>query len=373
MYDCILYIEDGTLFRGKNFGSKGTRFGELIFNTGMTGYQEILTDPSYKGQIVVMTYVHIGNYGINAEDDESRECFLEGFVIKEVSPVVSNWRAKNSLQDYLEERGVVGIEGIDTRYLTLKIRNRGAMRAVLTTEDVDTYSLKNMLDEYPGIVGQDLVKYVSCSKKYEFAETVWRHQSLQQYEKFERDIKIKPKIVVYDFGVKRNILRHLAEYFQVVVVPATTTSEDVMKMNPAGVLLSNGPGDPEPLHYAIENTRRLLGKIPVFGICLGHQIIALAIGAKTYKLKFGHHGVNHPVKNMKNGKVEITSQNHGFAVDKDTIPDSVELTHISLNDGTVEGFESDNFVSVQYHPESAPGPHDSSYIFEKIQEYCKII
>lgn len=358
---CILYLEDGTLLTGRNFGAKGTRFGELIFNTGMTGYQEILTDPSYKGQIVIMTYPHVGNYGINFEDPESRRCFLEGFVIRELCNIPSNFRSKKSLQEYLEEKGIVGIERVDTRFLTMKVREKGAMRAILTTEDADIESLRKAMEGYPGLVGIDLVKEVTCSEPYEWTEDLWKHWSLKH-----PSMKMgKFKVVVYDFGVKRNILRSLVEIgCDVYVVPAFTQAEEVLGMNPDGVLLSNGPGDPAPVEYAQQSTKKLIGKIPIFGICLGHQILGLAEGAKTFKLKFGHHGINHPVKDLKTGRIEITSQNHGFAVDPKTL-DDIKPTHVSLNDRTLEGMEGKMFFSVQYHPEAAPGPHDSSYLFQR--------
>ena len=362
----VLYLEDGTLLVGKSFGAQGTRVGEIIFNTGMTGYEEILTDPSYKDQIVVMTYPHIGNYGITLDDMESRRIFLEGFVVREAEFLSYNWRARKTFREFLEEHKVVGIEGVDTRFLTRKIRDKGAMKAVITTEDADTQTLKKVLDEYPGLVGRDIVKYVTCDRPYLWGEGVWRHDSVR----YEKPRKLNRKIAVYDFGVKRNILRHLADHFsEVEVFPAYTPAEEILSRNPDGVVLSNGPGDPSPLKSIHENVRKIVGKVPILAICLGHQILAISLGAKTYKLKFGHHGINHPVKNRERQSIEITSQNHGFAVDPSTFPEEVReglhLTHVSLNDGTFEGFRSDNlrFISVQYHPEAGPGPSDSSYIF----------
>ncbi len=365
---CIIYLEDGTLLFGVNFGAEGTKVGEIIFNTGMTGYQEILTDPSYKEQIVVMTYTHIGNCGINFEDDESWRPFIEAFAVREVEYIPSNWRARMTLHEFLEKNGILGVEGVDTRFLTRKIRDKGAMKAVLTTEDVDTETLKKILEDYPGLEGRDLVRFVTCEAPYTWSEGVWRHHSIEKrIRKYG-----KKKVVVLDFGVKRNILRYLAEYFgEVKVFPAYVDAETILGQNPDGVVLSNGPGDPAPLIGIQRNIRLIVGKVPILAICLGHQLLGLALGAKTYKLKFGHHGINHPVKNARRLSVEITSQNHGFAVDPTTFPpdvgESIELTHISLNDGTFEGFLSKKFmfISVQYHPEAGPGPSDSSYIFDE--------
>ncbi len=364
----IIYLEDGTLLFGKGFGAEGTTVGEIIFNTGMTGYQEILTDPSYKEQIVILTYPHIGNYGINYEDDESERIFLSAFVVRELTYEPSNWRSKISLEEFLIKNNTIGVQGVDTRFLTRKIREKGAMRAVVTTEDVDITTLEKLIAEYPGLEGRDLVKYVTCKEPYFFSEVVWKHSSIV----YSAKPRIKKRIVVFDFGVKRNILRHLCEYFgEVEVLPAYTPAEDVMKKNPDGIVLSNGPGDPAPLRSIQENIKKIVGKVPILAICLGHQLLSLSLGAKTYKLKFGHHGINHPVKNILKSSIEITSQNHGFAVNPESFPDEVreyiKLTHKSLNDGTFEGFISEKlkFIAVQYHPEAGPGPSDSSYIFEE--------
>jgi carbamoyl-phosphate synthase small subunit len=357
--DATLALEDGTIFRGKSFGAAGEKYGEVVFNTSMTGYQEILTDPSYKGQIVTMTYPLIGNYGVNKEDMESSRPFVEGFVVKEYSKIVSNWRAVQSLGDYLKENNIVGIEGIDTRALTLHIRQRGELKAVLSTEDLDEKSLVKKAKDSPGLMGRDLVKDVSCQNVYS-----WNKQG-------------KYKVVVLDCGVKLNILKLLSENnCQVVVVPAKTQSQEISALKPDGILLSNGPGDPAALSGAINTVRELLGEFPIFGICLGHQMLGLALGGKTYKLKFGHHGGNHPVKDLKTEKVAITVQNHGFCVDIDTLnKKEVEITHINLNDSTLEGMRHKKLpvFSVQFHPETSPGPHDAQYLFKsfvKLMEGC---
>lgn len=372
----ILYLEDGTYLFGNQFGAEGIKVGEIIFNTGMTGYQEILTDPSYKEQIVVMTYVHIGNYGINFEDNESSKAWVEGFVVKELETFHSNWRAKITLDEFLKREGVVGIEGVDTRFLTRKIREKGAMKAVLASDEkqVDLQTLKKILVEYPGLEGRDLVKYVTCKSSYTWSEGLWRHSSVSYSSRRISQIK---KILVYDFGVKRNILRNMSDIFgEIEVVPAYTTAGEVLSKNPDGVVLSNGPGDPAPLSSIQQNIKQLVGKIPILAICLGHQLLGLSLGGKTYKLKFGHHGINHPVKNIFRASIEITSQNHGFAVDPKTFPEEIKkdivLTHTSLNDGTFEGFRSDKlkFICVQYHPEAGPGPSDSHYIFD---EFARLI
>jgi carbamoyl-phosphate synthase small subunit len=329
----------------------------------MTGYQEILTDPSYKGQIVVMTYPEIGNYGVNREDIESHKPWVEGFVVRECSQIVSNWRGHQDLEQYLREHGVLGVTELDTRSLTRHIRDKGALRGVLSTMDSDESSLAERAAASPSMGGLDLVKDVTCEEPYDWTEGTskrWITQHLPRGGEGSR------KVIVYDFGVKRNSLRRLVDLgCTVKVVPATTSAEEVLALSPSGVLLSNGPGDPAAVTYAIQNARELLGKVPLFGICLGHQIMALAFGGQTYKLKFGHHGGNHPVKFLPTGRVEITSQNHGFAVDMSTLPDDVELTHLNLNDQTVEGYQHRTLpaFSVQYHPEASPGPHDADYLF----------
>ncbi len=359
-----LALEDGKVFRGRAFGAIGERTGEVVFNTSMTGYQEILTDPSYKGQIVVMTYPEIGNYGVNREDIESHKPWVEGFVVRECSRIVSNWRSHQDLEQYLREHGVLGVTELDTRSLTRHIRDKGALRGVLSTLDSDESSLAARAAASPSMGGLDLVKEVTCKEPYGWTEGTserWLTQHLPGGQ------EVSHKVVVYDFGVKRNSLRRLVDLgCAVKVVPATTSAEEVLAYSPNGVLLSNGPGDPAAVTYAIRNVRALLGEVPLFGICLGHQIMALAMGGQTYKLKFGHHGGNHPVKFLATGRVEITSQNHGFAVDMATFPDDeVELTHMNLNDQTVEGFQHRTLpaFSVQYHPEASPGPHDADYLF----------
>ena len=347
----VLALEDGTIFAGESFGAGGERCGEVVFNTAMAGYQEIITDPSYKGQIVVMTYPLIGNYGINKEDSESRRPFLEGFVVKEYSKIASNWRSDKSLADYFKENNIIGIEGVDTRVLTLHIRQKGEMRAVLSTVETDGDKLVEKARVSLGLIGQDLVRDVTSGKKYRWAKAG----------------KKSLKVVVLDCGVKYNILRQLLKNgCDAIVVPADTTATGILKMRPDGVLLSNGPGDPAALPYVIKTTQGLIGKVPLFGICLGHQMLGLAMGGKTYKLKFGHHGGNHPVKDLKNGKVAITVQNHGFCVDINSLnKKDVEITHINLNDRTLEGMRHKKLplFSVQFHPESSPGPHDADYLF----------
>ena len=358
-------FEDGRVFSGISFGASGERYGECVFNTSMSGYQEILTDPSYKGQIVTMTYPLIGNYGINAEDVESRKIFLEGFVVKECSKIKSSWRSTKTLEEYLKENNVVGIEGIDTRALTKHIRLQGAMKAVLSTEDLDDKSLVKKAKTSQGLIGIDLVREVTSKEQYDATLVL--------------GVKCKvpkpKKIVAMDFGIKYNILRCLIKSgCNVRVVPAATSAEEILKQRPDGILLSNGPGDPAAVTYAIKEIKKLLGKKPIFGICLGHQLLGLALGAKTYKLKFGHHGANHPVKDLRKDIVLITSQNHGFCVDINSLKkEDIETTHINLNDNTLEGMRHKKLpvFSVQFHPEHAPGPHDAEYLFNDFIKMLK--
>jgi carbamoyl-phosphate synthase small subunit len=361
----MLALEDGAVFEGTSFGSPGEKSGEIVFNTSMSGYQEILTDPSYKGQIVVMTYPLIGNYGINEEDIESTTPEVEGFIVKEKSSTFSNWRGGKTLSDYLVSHGIMGVEGMDTRALTRHIRSMGAMKAVLSTEDLDKNRLVEKAKSSPGLIGRDLVKEVTCQESYE-----WKTSNPPSFSPFHSPSATVPtrfKVVVIDFGVKYNILRSLREWnCEVVVLPATSTAESILSHHPDGILLSNGPGDPEALTYAIDAIRRLLDRKPIFGICLGHQLLGLALGGKTFKLKFGHRGANQPVKDLRTGRVSITSQNHGFCVDPGSLdPEKVELTQINLNDQTCEGMRHKTLpiFSVQYHPEASPGPHDSQNLF----------
>lgn len=354
----IIVLEDGTFFEGISFGADGEKTGEVVFNTGMTGYQEILTDPSYKGQIVTMTYPLIGNYGINNEDFESSKPHVEGFIVRECSKIKSNWRARKSLQDFLKEYNIIGLEGIDTRALTKHIRTAGAMKSVISTENMNIKKLTQKAIESPGLIGRDTVKEVTSKKIYD-----WNKSG--EY-----------KVVVIDCGVKYNILRELANNnCQVKVVPAKTQAEEILALKPDGILLSNGPGDPAGVPYVVETVKKLIKKnIPIFGICLGHQILGLAFGGKTYKLKFGHHGGNHPVKDLRTGKICITVQNHGFCVDIDSInKDIFEITHINLNDSTLEGIRHKNLpiFSVQFHPECSPGPEDAKYLFKTFIDLIK--
>jgi carbamoyl-phosphate synthase small subunit len=363
----ILALADGKVFHGKAFGAPGEFTGEVVFNTSMTGYQEILTDPSYAGEIVTMTYPLIGNYGINLEDVESVRPHLAGFVVKECSDFPSNWRSKMSLDAYLKENGIIGIQGVDTRALVRHIRDKGAQTGIISSIDLDPVRLVEKARSAPSIVGLDLVKEVTCRDPYHWTEGPWNLAS--GYQAAGKPARFK--VVAYDFGIKRNILRNLvASGCDVTVVPADTPAEKVLALNPDGIFLSNGPGDPEPIRYAQENIRKLLGKKPIFGICLGHQLLSIALGGKTYKLKFGHRGGNQPVRRGDGHEVEITAQNHGFAVDADSIQDEAVLTHVNLNDNTVEGLTHKRLpaFSVQYHPEASPGPHDARYLFERFIE-----
>ena len=360
-----LALEDGTVYSGISIGVRGEVDGEVCFNTSMTGYQEILTDPSYRGQIVTMTYPQIGNYGVNEDDLESGRPHLAGFIVREHSRINSNFRSETSLGDFLKEWGVVAIESIDTRSLVRRIRSTGAMRGVISTEDLDDASLVAKAKASPGLVGRDLVREVLPDMPCEWQEAVseWTHLKAEGGKRKDED---RPHVVALDFGMKWNIPRHLYDQgCQVTVLPGTATADDVLAQEPDGVFLSNGPGDPEPLDYAIRTIRELLGKKPIFGICLGHQLLALACGAKTFKMKFGHRGANQPVQRLDDGTVEITSQNHGFAVDESSLPDHLEVTHRSLNDQTIEGVRHRDLpaFSVQYHPEASAGPHDSHYLF----------
>ncbi len=362
-----LALEDGTVFTGVSIGAAGEVDGEVCFNTSMTGYQEILTDPSYRGQIVTMTYPLIGNYGTNIEDLESSGPRLAGFVVREDSRVHSNFRSQQSLQDYLVHHNVVAISGIDTRALVRRIRSQGAMRGVLSTTDLVDASLVAKAKASPGLVGRDLVREVMPSQKRSWGETLHPLAVLSA----QGDTPKNTHVVCLDFGMKWNIPRHLASRGnQVTILPGTASANDVLALNPDGVFLSNGPGDPEPLDYAINTIRSLIGVKPVFGICLGHQLLSLACGAKTFKLKFGHRGANQPVQNLQTGKIEVTAQNHGFAVEETTLPECLEITHRNMNDNTIAGVrhKSANAFSVQYHPEASSGPHDSSYLFDQFQK-----
>jgi carbamoyl-phosphate synthase small subunit len=367
MSHALLALADGRVFRGERCGATGEAKGEVVFNTSMTGYQEILTDPSYRGQIVCMTYPLIGNYGINAEDVESRHPWVNGFIVKEACPFPSSWRGRIRLDDYLREQAIVGIQGIDTRALTRHLRDHGAQEGIISTEDLDPERLAERARALPGLVGRDLVSEVTVAQPYGWSEGHW---------KLGRGYLPPPaprfKVVAYDSGIKQNILRQLASVgCSVEVVPARTPAAAILERKPDGVFLANGPGDPEGVPYLIESVRGLIGRAPIFGICLGNQILGLAFGGGTYKLKFGHHGANHPVRDLLSERVEITSQNHGFAVDPKSVARfGLEETHVNLNDGTSEGMRHRELpiFSVQYHPEASPGPHDAHYLFHRFTD-----
>lgn len=357
----ILVLEDGSTFEGLNFGASGTTFGEIVFNTSMAGYQEIITDPSYASQIITFTYPEIGNYGTNKEDNESKKIFSSGVVIRNLSPITSNFKSEETLDGFLKSQNLIGISGVDTRAITRKIRSIGAMRAGISTEILNSEELQKEVLKSPSMVGADLAKVVTTKDSYRGPMP-----------------KIQPAypIVAMDFGIKQNILNRLSYYgLAPLVIPATTSFDEIKAINPAGLFLSNGPGDPEPVTYAVETIKKVIDKlnIPIFGICLGHQLLAQSFGAKTYKLKFGHRGGNQPVKNVLTGKVEITSQNHGFAVEDETLPKELEVTHYNLNDNTNEGIRHKELpiFSVQYHPEASPGPHDSDYLFKQFVDIIR--
>ena len=367
----LLALEDGRVFEGESFGAAGTRVGEVCFNTSMTGYQEVLTDPFYRGQIVAMTYPLIGNYGTNATDQESTEPHVRGFVIEELSQAPSNWRAEESLDDYLRRWEIPGAQGIDTRALTRHLRTRGAMKACLTTEIAATDEAVQRAIAGEGVVGIDYVREVTTPNIFKWDPDDQLSSKWSLESEAPALPPIRHRIVAFDYGMKRNILRSLRQRgFGVTVVPATTTSEEVLQLNPDGIFLSNGPGDPEALPYAHQAVRGLMKRKPIFGICLGHQVLGFAFGGRTFKLKFGHRGGNQPVQDLRSGKVAITAQNHGFAVDPESLPKDIEVTHVNLNDGTVEGMRHKELpiFSVQYHPEAAPGPHDADYFFQQFAE-----
>jgi carbamoyl-phosphate synthase small subunit len=376
----ILALADGKYFEGVAFGAQGEAIGEVVFNTSMTGYQEILTDPSYEGQLVAMTYPQIGNVGVNLEDVESRRPFMRGFIVKDYTAQPSNWRAREPLHEYMQVNGIVGIQGIDTRSLVRHLRDHGAQDGIISTVDLNPAELVAKAKEAPGLIGVDLVKNVTCDEAYDWNQGMWGLSGGYKQRDGGNVAKRRGKasfaapnyfVVAYDFGIKYNILRNLAESgCRVKVVPASMPAGDVLALNPDGIFLSNGPGDPDAVPYAKDNVQKLIGKKPIFGICLGHQIMGLALGGKTFKLKFGHHGGNQPVMDLTTRNVEITAQNHGFAVDADSLGGAVQVTHLNLNDNTVEGLAHRELpiFSVQYHPESSPGPHDADYLFKRFTD-----
>jgi len=376
----ILALADGKYFEGVAFGTEGEAIGEVVFNTSMTGYQEILTDPSYEGQLVAMTYPQIGNVGVNLEDVESRKPFVRGFIVKDYTAQPSNWRAREPLHEYMQANGIVGIQGIDTRSLVRHLRDHGAQDGIISTVNSNPAELVAKAKVSPGLIGVDLVKNVTCDEAYDWNQGMWALSGGYKQRDGGKIAKRRGKasfaapnyfVVAYDFGIKYNILRNLAESgCRVKVVPASMPAEAVLALNPDGIFLSNGPGDPDAVPYAKDNVQKLIGKKPIFGICLGHQIMGLALGGKTFKLKFGHHGGNQPVMDLTTRRVEITAQNHGFAVDADSLGSAAQVTHLNLNDNTVEGLAHCELpiFSVQYHPESSPGPHDADYLFKRFTD-----
>lgn len=375
MKEALLVLKDGTVFEGRCFGAEGETTGEVVFNTSMTGYQEILTDPSYKGQIVAMTYSQIGNYGLNEEDIESEDSIkAEGFIVKEACSFPSNWRSSINIDDYMKRSNKTGIQGIDTRALTRHLRNNGAQMGIISSADLNPESLLRKVRRHPGISAFDLVRDVTTKVPYKWTEGVWKWEPKESSESKDSSRiahNASRSVVVYDFGVKMNILRNLADAgFDITIVPAGTPAEALLEMEPDGIVLSNGPGDPETVTYGIENTRKIMYKKPVFGICLGHQILGLAMGGRTYKLKFGHHGGNHPVKDLATNRVEITAQNHNYCVDIKSLLGQARLTHKNLYDGTEEGMQHAELpvFSVQHHPEAGPGPNDSLHLFKRFRE-----